>query len=94
MTQEQFIKATNLQKEIKLLKKKNDELQDMINRLKEYNSYPDNHQVQNIQIKLNDAWVATPIGTVDYGDLVNFIIQQRLKNETKIEKMQEEFEKV
>lgn len=94
MTQEQFIKATNLQKEIKLLKEKNDELQDMINRLKEYNSYPDNHQVQNIQIKLNDAWVATPIGTVDYGDLVNFIIQQRLKNETKIEKMQEEFEKV
>lgn len=94
MTQEQFIKATNLQKEIKLLKGKNDELQDMINRLKEYNSYPDNHQVQNIQIKLNDAWVATPIGTVDYGDLVNFIIQQRLKNETKIEKMQEEFEKV
>lgn len=94
MTQEQFIKATNLQKEIKLLKGKNDELQDMINRLKEYNSYPDNHQVQNIQIKLNDTWVATPIGTVDYGDLVNFIIQQRLKNETKIEKMQEEFEKV
>ena len=94
MTQEQFIKATNLQKEIKLLKEKNDELQDMINRLKEYNSYPDNHQVQSIQIKLNDAWVATPIGTVDYGDLVNFIIQQRLKNETKIEKMQEEFEKV
>lgn len=94
MTQEQFIEATNLQKEIKLLKGKNDELQDMINRLKEYNSYPDKHQVQNIQIKLNDAWVATPIGTVDYGDLVNFIIQQRLKNETKIEKMQEEFEKV
>jgi|GEM_PF-5525776 hypothetical protein len=94
MTQEQFIKATNLQKEIKLLKEKNDKLQDIINRLKEYNSYPDNHQVQNILIKLNDAWVATPIGTVDYGDLVNFIIQQRLKNETKIEKMQEEFEKV
>ena len=94
MTQEQFIKATNLQKEIKFLKEKNDKLQDIINRLKEYNSYPDNHQVQNIQIKLNDAWVATPIGTVDYCDLVNFIIQQRLKNETKIEKMQEEFEKI
>lgn len=88
MTQEQFIEATNLQKEIKLLKEKNDKLQDIINRLKEYNSYPD------IQIKLNDAWVATPIGTVDYCDLVNFIIQQRLKNETKIEKMQEEFEKI
>ena len=94
MTQEQFIEATNLQKEIKLLKEKNDKLQDIINRLKEYNSYPDNHQVQNIQIKLNDAWVATPIGTVDYCDLVNFIIQQRLKNETKIKKMQEEFEKI
>ena len=94
MTQEQFIKATNLQKEIKFLKEKNDKLQDMINRLKEYNSYPDNHQVQNIQIKLNDAWVATPIGTVDYRDLVNFIIQQRLKNKTKIEKMQEEFEEI
>ncbi len=94
MTQEQFIKATNLQKEIKLLKEKNDKLQDMINRLKEYNSYPDNHQVQNIQIKLNDAWVATPIGTIDYHDLLNFLVQQRVKNETKIEKMQEEFETV
>ncbi len=94
MTQEQFIKATNLQKEIKFLKEKNDKLQDMINRLKEYNSYPENHQVQNIQIKLNDSWVATPIGTVNYCDLVNFIIQQRLKNETKLEKIQEEFEKI
>ena len=94
MTQEQFIKATNLQKDIKFLKEKNDKLQDMINRLKEYNSYPNNHQVQNIQIKLNDAWVATPIGTVDYCDLFKFLIQQRLKNETKIEEMEKEFEEI
>lgn len=94
MTQEQFIKATNLQKEIKLLKEKNDKLQDMINRLKEYNSYSDKHQVQNIQIKLNDAWVATPIGTVDYYDLVNFIIQQKNKNKEHIEEMIETFNEI
>ena len=85
MTQEQFDRANKLQNKIKYLKDKNNAFERVINRLK-------GTQMQDIQIRLNDAWVATPIGTIDYGDLVNFLVQQRVKNETKIEKMQEEFE--
>ena len=66
---------------------KNNAFERVIDRLK-------GTQMQDIQFRLNDAWVATPIGTIDYGDLVNFLVQQRLKNETKIQEMQEEFEKV
>ena len=88
MTQEQFDKANELQNKIKYLEDKNDAFEKVIDRLKK------GTQMQDIQFRLNDAWVATPIGTVDYCDLVNFIIQQRLKNETKIKKMQEEFEKI
>ena len=88
MTQEQFDRASKLQNKIKYLKDKNNAFEKVINRLKE------NTQMQDIQFRLNDAWVATPIGTIDYGDLVNFLVQQRVKNETKIEKMQEEFENI
>ena len=87
MTQEQFDRANRLQDKIKYLKNKNDAFESVINRLK-------GTQMQDIQFRLNDAWVATPIGTIDYRDLVNFLVQQRLKNETKIEEMQKEFEKI
>ena len=88
MTQEQFDKANRLQDKIKYLKNKNDAFEKVIDRLKK------GTQMQDIQFRLNDAWVATPIGTIDYSDLVNFLVQQRLKNETKIEEMQKEFEKI
>lgn len=87
MTQEQFDRANELQNKIKHLKDKNNAFERVIDRLK-------GTQMQDIQFRLNDAWVATPIGTIDYGDLVNFLVQQRLKNEIKIEKMQEEFEEI
>ena len=87
MTQEQFDRANQLQNKIKYLEDKNNAFERVIDRLK-------GTQMQDIQFRLNDAWVATPIGTIDYGDLVNFLVQQRLKNETKIQEMQEEFEKV
>lgn len=87
MTQEQFDKANKLQNKIKYLKDKNNAFEKVIDRLK-------GTQMQDIQFRLNDAWVATPIGTIDYGDLVNFLVQQRLKNETKIQEIQEEFEKI
>lgn len=87
MTQEQFDKANKLQNKIKYLEDKNNAFERVIDRLK-------GTQMQDIQIRLNDAWVATPIGTIDYGDLVNFLVQQRLKNETKIEEMQKEFEEI
>lgn len=87
MTQEQFDRANKLQNKIKYLKDKNNAFERVIDRLK-------GTQMQDIQIRLNDAWVATPIGTIDYGDLVNFLVQQRLKNETKIEEMQKEFEEI
>ena len=87
MTQEQFDRANHLQNEIKHLKDKNNAFERVIDRLK-------GTQMQDIQIRLNDAWVATPIGTIDYGELINFLIQQKVKNEIKIEKIQEEFEKI
>lgn len=87
MTQEQFDRANYLQNKIKHLKDKNNAFEKVIDRLK-------GTQMQDIQIRLNDAWVATPIGTIDYGDLVNFLVQQRLKNETKIQEIQKEFEEI
>lgn len=87
MTQEQFDRANELQNKIKYLKDKNNAFERVIDRLK-------GTQMQDIQIRLNDAWVATPIGTIDYGDLLNFLIQQRVKNETKIEEMEEEFDNI
>ena len=87
MTQEQFDRANQLQNKIKYLKDKNNAFERVIDRLK-------GTQMQDIQIRLNDAWVATPIGTIDYGDLVNFLVQQRLKNETKIQETQKEFEEI
>lgn len=87
MTQEQFDRANKLQNKIKYLKDKNDAFEKVIDRLR-------GTQMQDIQFRLNDAWVATPIGTIDYGDLVNFLVQQRLKNETKIQEIQKEFEEI
>lgn len=87
MTQEQFSEACKLQNKIKHLKDKNNAFERVIDRLK-------GTQMQDIQIRLNDAWVATPIGTIDYGDLVNFLVQQKLKNETKIQEIQKEFEEI
>ena len=87
MTQEQFDRANYLQNKIKYLKDKNNAFEKVIDRLK-------GTQMQDIQFRLNDAWVATPIGTIDYGDLVNFLVQQRLKIETKIEETQKEFEEI
>lgn len=87
MTQEQFDRANKLQNRIKYLEDKNNAFERVIDRLK-------GTQMQDIQIRLNDAWVATPIGTIDYGDLVNFLVQQRLKNETKIQEIQKEFEEI
>ena len=87
MTQEQFDRANQLQNKIKYLKDKNNAFERVIDRLK-------GTQMQDIQFRLNDAWVATPIGTIDYGDLVNFLVQQRLKNETKIQEIREEFDNI
>lgn len=87
MTQEQFDRANGLQNKIKHLKDKNNAFERVIDRLK-------GTQMQDIQFRLNDAWVATPIGTIDYGDLVNFLVQQKLKNETKIQEIQKEFEEI
>ena len=87
MTQEQFDRANELQNKIKYLKDKNNAFERVIDRLK-------GTQMQDIQFRLNDAWVATPIGTIDYGDLVNFLVQQRLKNETKIQEIREEFDNI
>lgn len=91
MTQEQFDKASKLRTDINVLKDKNDTLKNIIDRLREHG---EKLEAQNIRIQLNDSWVATPKATIDYGDLLNFLIQQRVKNETKIEEMEEEFDNI
>lgn len=88
MTQEQFSEACKLQKEIELLQQNIKQLQKMINELKEGNEYRD---IQDIKIQLNSTWVATGVGSIGYGDLFNFLVQQRLKNEEKIDNLKEKF---
>lgn len=91
MTQEQFIKASKLQTDINVLKDRNEQLKKIINLLIENANKGYNRP--DIRIEINDTWTPTK-GTIDCHDLVNFLIQQRVKNETKIEKIQEEFEKI
>lgn len=91
MTQEQFNKALRLSEGIEFLKDKNEQLGKIVNLLKENANKGYNRP--DIRIEINDTW--TPIkGTIDYHELINFLIQQKVKNETKIEKMQEEFEEI
>lgn len=89
MTQEQFNKACKLQKEIELLQQKNGRLEIMIEDLKENNIYTN---IQNIEIQLRN--ISTAIGSVDYGNFLNFLVQQRLKNEEKIDNLKEAFDEI
>ena len=89
MTQEQFNKACKLQKEIELLQQKNGRLEIMIEELKENNIHTN---LQNIEIQLRN--ISTAIGSVDYGNFLNFLIQQRLKNEEKIDNLKEAFDEI
>ena len=70
MTQEQFDRANHLQNKIKHLKDKNNAFERVIDRLK-------GTQMQDIQIRLNDAWVAKVKQVFDkarrsYGDESDF----------------------
>lgn len=89
MTQEQFNKACKLQKEIELLQQKNGRLEIMIEELKENNIHTN---IQNIEIQLRN--ISTAIGSVDYGNFLNFLVQQRLKNEEKIDNLKETFDEI
>ena len=91
MTQEQFIKASKLQTEIKEKKNRNEELEKIINLLKENSKK--GYLKPDIRIQLNDTW--NPIkGIVDYHDLIKFLIQQRIKNEDYIKEMVEAFDNI
>lgn len=92
MTQEQFSEACKLQKEIELLQQKNSRLERMTEELKESNKYTN---VQDIKIQLlNNTCVSTTTGNVDYSDLINFLVRQRLKNEEKIDNLKEAFDEI
>lgn len=91
MTQEQFIKASKLQTDINVLKDRNEQLKKIINLLKE--NINKGYTRPDIRIEINDTWTPTK-GTIDSYDLVNFLVQQRLKNETKIQEIQKEFEEI
>ena len=90
MTKEQFDKAYKLYKEIDFLQKQNNQLQDVINRLKESKK----DDIKDIKIQLNDRWVNTPTASIDYNSLFGFLVQQRIKNEEKIEVKTKEFNNI
>ena len=90
MTQEQFDKAYKLHKEIDFLQKQNDQLQDVIDRLKESKK----DDIGDIKIQLNDRWVNTPTASIDFNSLFTFLVQQRIKNEEKIEVKIKEFNNI
>lgn len=91
MTQEQFEKAFELQTKIENFKNRNEELEKIINLLNENGNK--GYTKPDIRILLNDSWSPTK-GTIDYHDLLNFLNQQKNKNNKKIEKMQEEFDNI
>ena len=93
MTQEQYDKVYKIQKEIDFLQRNCNQLQKMIGELKENNKYR-YRNIQDIKIQLNGTWVSTSVKNIDYGDLLNFLVQQRLKNEEKIDNLKEEFENI
>lgn len=88
MTQEQLKRASVLQREIELLQNTNEELEAGISFLKTESV---NYNKQNITIRSTGGYA---IGTIDCRELINFLIQQRVKNETKIEEKEEEFKKI
>lgn len=90
MTKEQFDKAYKLYKEIDFLQKQNNQLQDVINRLKESKK----DDIKDIKIQLNDRWVNTPTASIDYNSLFEFLVRQRIKNEEKIEVKTKEFNNI
>ena len=90
MTEEQFNKAYKLHKEIEFLQKQNNQLQDVINRLKESKK----DDIKDIKIQLNDRWVNTPTASIDYNSLFEFLVRQRIKNEEKIEIKTKEFNNI
>ena len=91
MTQEQYDKVYKIQKEIDSLQRNCNQLQKMIGELKENNKY---RNIQDIKIQLNGTWVSISVENIDYGDLFNFLVQQRLKKEEKIDNLKEEFENI
>ena len=90
MTEEQFDKAYKLHKEIDFLQKQNNQLQDVINRLKESKK----DDIEDIKIQLNDQWVNTPTASINYNRLFAFLVQQRIKNEEKIKIKTKEFNSI
>lgn len=91
MTQEQFNKASELQTKIKDLKDRNEQLKKIIDLLEENSNK--GYKNSDIRILINDSWY--PIkGTIDFYYLFNFLIQQKVENETKIEEIIKKFEKI
>lgn len=91
MTKEQFERAYKIRNELNSNRKRLEELERMINRLKELDGYG---AASEIKIQLNDQWVATPIGIVNYSDLLSFLIDQRDKLNNKINDLEKEFAKL
>lgn len=88
MTEQQYQQAYKIQIELKNNNDRFEELERMIDRLRELGRYG---TASEIKIQLNDQWVATPIGIVNYSDLLSFLISQRDKLNNKMNDLKKEF---
>lgn len=88
MTDYEFKQACAIQKRLSDYNEKLRQIEHMIERLKELTMHS---TASDIHIKLNEQWMATPVASIDYSDLLDFLTYQRNKISTKIEDAQKEF---
>ena len=88
MTLKEYQEACFMRETIDKYYKSIRELDSIINRLKRLG---EDSGASSISVKLNDAYVYTPEASIDYSDLLDFLIIQRNKLEEKIKETEKEF---
>jgi len=88
MTLKEYQEACFIRETINKYYKSLREFDGIIDRLKHLGEHTG---ASSIHIKLNDAYVYTPEASIDYSDLLDFLISQRNKLEEKIKDTEKEF---
>lgn len=91
MTDYEFRQACEIQNRLSSYNEKLGKIECMIDRLKELSMHGN---ASDIHVKLNEQWVATPIASIDYSDLLDFLTKQRDKLGRKIKIDKDEFAKL
>lgn len=88
MTDCEFRQACEIQNCLSSYNEKLGKIECMIDRLKELSMHGN---ASDIHVKLNEQWVSTPIASIDYSDLLDFLTKQRDKLNNKINDLKKEF---